>query len=392
MTIPTLVINESGISGPTYAEVLAALQADYQSIYGSDAVLTSDTLDGQLLANFAQAIYDAQQAAIAVFLAFSPSTAQGVGLSSIVKINGIARNVASNSTALVTITGTVGTQIIDGIVGDDLGLGTQWSLPALVTIPGSGSIDVTATCTKLGAITAAPNSLSVILTPTRGWQAVNNAVAASPGAPVETDAALRRRQAFSVGISAETVNYAIYAAVANVPGVARVSLYENDTDATDSEGVPSHSISLIVQGGDSTDIAEAIASTKTPGTGTFGTTQVVVTDPRGVPNTINYFVLSLVALKVEVTVSDLPGWASTTEDDIKAAVVAFINDLAIGEDSYTTRLYTPANLNGGALSDTYVVTLIRQAKVANAFGTANVAIAFNEAAIIDIADVTIIVV
>ena len=62
--------------------------------YGSDAVLTPDSQDGQLLAVFAQAIYDNGQALIAIYNSFSPATAQGAGLSSLVKINGLARDVA----------------------------------------------------------------------------------------------------------------------------------------------------------------------------------------------------------------------------------------------------------------------------------------------------------
>ncbi len=72
---------------------------------------------------------------IAAYNSFSPGFAQGAGLSSIVKINGIARKVPSNSQCVVTIVGQAGAQITNGIIGDNLNLGTQWALPALVTIP-----------------------------------------------------------------------------------------------------------------------------------------------------------------------------------------------------------------------------------------------------------------
>lgn len=389
MSVPGLSIDANGISGPSYAEVLAALQADYQSIYGSDVVLTPDSQDGQLLSIFAQAIYDAQQAGIAVYLAFSPTTAQGAGLSQVVKINGIRRNVPTKSTATVTIIGTVGTIINNGVVGDSLGLGTQWDLPASVTIPGSASIDVTATCSVEGATLAAAGSLTQILTPTLGWQSVTNAATATAGAPVETDAALRRRQSQSVSLAGDTVIDAIFANVANVAGVTRLFVYENDSDVTDANGVPSHSISVVVQGGIASEIAAAIAEKKTPGAGTYGTTSVVVTDSRGVPNTINFFVLSQVTVQVEVTIAALTGYLSTTGDAIKQAIADYLSGLEIGEDSYTTRLYTPANLDNGALSDTYVVTLIRQRR-SGGFSTADVNIAFNEAAVCLPANVTLL--
>ncbi len=48
-------ITAAGITSPDYSDILAELQDGYYSIYGSDAVLTSDSQDGQLLAIFAQA-------------------------------------------------------------------------------------------------------------------------------------------------------------------------------------------------------------------------------------------------------------------------------------------------------------------------------------------------
>ncbi len=131
-------ITAAGITSPDYSDILAELQDGYYSIYGSDAVLTSDSQDGQLLAIFAQAIYDAGQSVIAAYNSFSPANAQGAGLSSIVKINGISRKVPSNSQCVVTVIGQAGAQITNGVVGDNLNLGTQWALPALVTIPPRG--------------------------------------------------------------------------------------------------------------------------------------------------------------------------------------------------------------------------------------------------------------
>lgn len=405
ITSPALVIDSTGASAPSYNDIYTFLQDQYRSIYGDDAVLTPDSQDGQLLAVFAKALDDTNQSAIAVYNSFSPTYAQGAGLSSVVKINGLRRLVASLSSVDLTIVGQVGTIITNGLVGDDLQLGTSWLLPASVTIPFGGSITVTALSTQLGDVAAAANTLTKILTPTRGWQTVNNANAATPGAPVEADATLRQRQTVSTSLPAQSIMDSIIGNVANLPGVQRYKGYENDTGAVDGNGIPAHSISMVVEGGDAIQIATVIAEKKTPGTGTYGTTTEVIIDPRGVPNTINFYQLSIVQMDVVIGITALPGYVSTTGSAILASVVEFLDGLDVGEDSYIARLYSPVNLSGDAataatgqtqaaldlLSKTYNITSITQARHGGSQAPTDVAIAFNEAAAAVLTNLTLTV-
>lgn len=391
MATLALQVSDEGISAPSYEDILQQLRILYWGIYGNDAILDADSQDGQFLAVIAQGIYDCNQAGIAVFNSFRPGFAQGAGLSSIVKINGLQRLVSSNSTAVVKIIGQVGTVITSGIIGDDLSLGTQWALPETVTIPLAGEIDVTATCTTAGAITAAENSLTVILTPTRGWQTVNNALEAVPGAPVESDATLRRRQSVSTANPSQTIIESITAGLANLGGVQRLLVYENDTDSTDADGIPSHSIAAVVQGGDTVEIAETIAARKSPGTGTAGSVTEIVIDSAGMPNTIRFYPLDLVTIEVEVTIEELAGYVSTTADLIKEAVSDFISNLSIGETVYHSRLFTPANLESTGVGKTFVVTAITLNKTGDPPGTADIDIDFNAAAVATTDNVTVTV-
>lgn len=385
-------VTPEGISAPDYSDVLQQLRIDYYGIYGSDSNLDDDSQDGQFLSVFAQAVHDVNQLAISVYNSFSPATAQFAALSNVVKINGIARQVATNSQCIVTIVGEVGVIITDGIVGDSLGLQTQWALPATVTIPVAGTIDVTATCTEVGATVAAEDTLTVILTPTRGWQSVNNVAPATAGEPVQTDAQLRQQQAISTALPALTVLESIVGGIADLSGVSRSTVYENDTDIEDAEGVPPHAISAVVEGGDVIEIATVIAQRKAPGASTYGTTSQVIVDQKGLPNIIRFFALAQVPMTVEVDIEPLSGYVSTTGDLIRQAIVDFLNGLAIGEDSYLARLYTPANLTGVGLGGTYVVTAIRQGRDVIPPAAVNVAIAFNAATICSIEDVSVTVI
>src|SRR5260363_114935 len=73
----SVTIDATGIHAPSYADVLNALKAQYRAIYGPDVYLENDSQDGQWLAVLAKCIHDANSAAISVYHAFSPATAQG---------------------------------------------------------------------------------------------------------------------------------------------------------------------------------------------------------------------------------------------------------------------------------------------------------------------------
>ena len=372
-------ISPTGITSPAYNDGLQSLIAQLKSIYGSDISLSPGDQDYQWVAILALAQFDHNQAVIAAYNSFMPTFAQGVSLSILVKINGLLRLVASASTAVVTVIGNVGAQIVNGVAQDVNG--NLWNLPVLVTIPLSGSIDVTATCQTAGAIGASANTINQIFNPQLGWQSVNNVSGAIQGAPVETDAALRQRQTISVALPALTPLQSISAAIAQVAGVTESIVYENPTNVTDSNGIPSHSISAVVAGGDALAIATVIEETKSLGTGTYGTTSVVVIDPVGLPITINYFVLVQVPIFVSLTIKALTGYVSSTGLAIQNAIASFINSLTIGQAVRINWVNAAAQMiSNPTLGETFEVTVLTQGFTASPVGTADLAIPFNQEA------------
>lgn len=391
MAIADMVyVDSTGFHYPDYPTVLQYLKDEYKAIYGADVYLEADSQDGQWIAIMALAMFDSMQVAAAVYNSFSPLTAQTDALSRNVKINGIARLVASYSTADLRIVGVAGTVILNGQAEDVQS--QKWNLPASVTIPVGGEITVTATAAEIGAISAAANTINKIATPTLGWQTVNNVAAATEGDPVESDAELRLRQTQSTMIPSLSVMEGIVGAVASLPGVSRYRGYENDTATTNADGIPAHSISLVVEGGTTQAIAEAIAAKKTAGTSTYGTTTYTTYDQYGVPNAINFYRPTVATIGVEVSLTALTGYLSTTGDLIKAALVDYIKTLQIGDDILISKLYVPANLSNIDLGDTFNVTNIRIKKNAGSFGTSSITLAFNEIAESALANITLVVV
>jgi len=380
-------IDASGISAPPYADILDTLTAQFQAIFGSDAVLTPDTQPGQWLAILAKAQDSSNAAMILAFNNQSPSTAVGNGLSSVVKINGIKRESPSNSTSEQLIVGEAFTPIVNGMVGDGA---NTWALPASVIIPFGGSITVTATCMTTGAIQAAADTITRILTPTRGWQSTNNASAATVGAPVEADPQLRQRQTTSTALPSKSIFDGTVGAVENLPGVTKVQPYENDTGTTDGNGIPAHSIAFVVEGGDDTQIAQTILLKKGPGCRTYGSTAVVVLDVNGIEKTIYFSRPVIQTIGVQVNMTALANFVSTSEANVQADVSAFINALMIGQEVYLTQLYAPALRTGQLDYGTFNVTDIQIKLNSGSFGHANIPVGYNGQATCTPAGVTII--
>lgn len=390
--LPTLAcsISVAGITSPSYDDILASLKASFKIIYGDDAYLEPDSQDGQWLAILAQGFHDCNQATIAAYNSYSPQTAVGVGLSNAVKLNHMERLVPTKSQVNLTLIGVAGTTIINGIVAD--GEGNRWMLPALVNIPSEGTITVTATAEKAGAITAPINTVVRIQTPTAGWQSATNPNPATPGLPVETDAQLRARQELTPALNAVTVLEGIVAAIKALPGVIYGTCYHNDGDAVDANGLPGHSIALVVKGGDSAAIGSTLARKKSPGVATYGTTTVTVVDSTGTPESINYFVPTEKPCKVAISVTVESNYTTAIAQQIKDSVAAFINGLSIAEDLVVNRLYSAALLYGAAESETYKITSLQAGLVSGAVGSSDVVISFIEKATCLASDVTITVV
>lgn len=385
---PVFNVTENGIKAPSYAEILEYFKEKAKTIFGQDVDLDADTQDGQLIAIFAQAISDVNAQAIATYNQFNPNTAVGVGLDSAVKTNGIERQEATKSTVDLVLIGQAGTVINNGIASDDAG--TNWLLPEQVVIPVSGEITVTATAEEVGDIEASPNTITQIVTPTLGWQSVNNPNQAVVGVAVETDAQLRTRQARSTELASVSLWEGIIASLLNLEGVTRVSGVKNDEDATSDEGVPGHTVAMIVDGGDVDEIGKTIFLKKGEGVGTFGTTQTTYIDTYGFPNVIKFSRPTIVNVYVTLNITPASTYLSTAADEIKSRIADYINSLAIGEDVNIARVLASAVKDcDTGMDDRFEVSSITMGESSGSQSAASIPIEWNEAAACDVSNITV---
>lgn len=345
-------IDATGLHIPVYQDIYNYELEQFLSVYGQIVNTGNDSADVQWVSIFSLMINDAFNTAQLVYNARSPLTAIGSDLDAICTINGIYRKPATSSVAVLSISGIVGTNIINGVVQDTSGY--LWDLPATVVIPNSGTINVTATCETPGAISAQPNTIVIISNPTRGWNSATNNSAATLGQPQETDSQLRARQAISVGISSKTIVSSTLAAIAALPNVTRYNpgvatpggpgtSIENPTASTDSWGNPQHSISMVVEGGTDLDVATAIYNNKTPGCFTNGTTVVPVTDPNTFAvMDIGFFRPTYIPIYANITIHALNSYTSAVVALIQTAIANYLNSLQIGEELTISALYGAA--------------------------------------------------
>ena len=371
-------IDDAGLHIPTYADIRDDLVEQFKSIYGQDIYLENDSQDYQMISVFTLKTYDTMQLLQIVYNNHSPKTAVGTGLDSLVKLNGIRRKEASHSTCEVTLTGTAGTSIAASVVEDESG--NQWTLPENIVLLDS-AMQVTATCVPLGAIEAAAGTINKIVNPQKGWTAVTNNDAAIPGRPVETDEQLRYRQMLSVAIPSQNMLDSTIAGLASVVGVTRYKVYDNDTNETDTNGIPGHSIAAIVEGGTDAEIAKQIYLRKGPGGGTFGEIATTYINSDGLQTIVRFSRPTYVPININVQLKPGKSYTSSVAATLKSNIDKYINSLDIGYNVTITGILTAVSAAvTNATLPNFSLSGITINKEGETPGVMDVAIAYNEVA------------
>lgn len=322
-------IDTTGIHLPTYRDIQEDLINEMKSIYGDDIYIEEDTQDYQMISAFSSKMNDLIAFLEMVYNSYNIKTAVGTTLDNIVKLNGIERKSASYSTVELSITGTIGTIIRNGIVSDGI---HRWILDNTELVITASPITASATCEDIGAIEALPHSVNQIVNITKGWLSVDNPLRASVGEPIETDANLRIRQGLSVASPSLNMVESLYAGIVALDNVSTCKIYDNDSHRTDLNGIPPHTVSCIVEGGNSQDIARVIYLRKGPGTGTYGTTTETVQTSTGLTADIKFFRPSDLSIDVQIPITRTNLYTSDTENKIKQAIQDYFQNIMIGTD------------------------------------------------------------
>lgn len=391
-------ISTTGLTTATQAELDAFFTAAYEGIYGSDINLDSDTPDGQMIGIFVQSILDLQDLLVQIYNMFDPDNAIGAVLDQRVAINGIQRQAGTFTVTNVTLVVSQAVNLygLDQTaqpiftVADNAG--NQWQLQVTSLGVTAGTYVYAFQAALPGATLTVPNTITVPVTIVLGVASINNPTTYTTlGLNEESDAALKIRRQISVSLASQGYLKGLLAALENINGVTSAFVYENDTNATNGDGVPGHSIWVIVAGtAASAAIANAIYTKRNAGCGMFGATQFVVTQADGssfivfwdVVQTQNLFITftatsingttapNIAAILTGLPLSFAPGVNQEVNITNLGALVQVIdpNTLVTGA-GFSTGLVQVLTLSGIAASGTFVV---------NYNGNASAAINWND--------------
>lgn len=273
--VPLPEFTPTGLVIAAEQAILEGELADYVNAFAlSGKTLSTElsTPQGQLASSQSYMVANFQ-AALAYFISqVDPLTAQGIFQDALGRIYFLTRQAATFASAQVTIGGVPGSVLPSGAQIKSNTDGTIWATDIDVTIGGGGTVLAVFTAVLAGSGPTAGINDFQIYQQVPGWESVANAAPSIPGADVETRQAFESRRAESVQIGGLGTAESVRAAIANVPGVSDVFIYNNGSDALINYGATSypikaHSIGISVTGGDSTAIAQAINSKLDAGCG-----------------------------------------------------------------------------------------------------------------------------
>lgn len=277
------IIGPNGISLPSQSDLLNTLLNGTSdgtpglfAIYGADINVDSNSPDGQRLNIIAQIIADLYDYAGQIYTSMDPDQAIGTQLDSRCAINGVIRqggtyteqNIVVVVSQAVTLPGLDTAPLAPFTVAD--ANGNQYQLLTTYNFSGAGTATLAFQAALVGNITSSLNTITNTVTELLGVTSVNNPAAPTvAGLNQETDAALRIRRAASVELPSKGYLQGLIGAITDITGVAQVNIYENDTNTTDANGIPPHSIWIVVDAPSSlnTQIGQAIYVKRNAGPG-----------------------------------------------------------------------------------------------------------------------------
>lgn len=226
---------------------------------------------------------------------------------------------------------------------------------------GTGYVDVDYQAESAGAIGASAGLLANIATPVDGWRAAFNVLDAATGTATESNNALRKRRQQALASSGNTAADAIRANILQVnegssdaahqPPTA-CTVFFNNSDLTDANGLPPHSVEVLVQNGTDADIAQEVWNSVGAGTAMYGNQTTVITDSQGESQTVKWSRPTEVPVYVTATVYyDASQWAASSETVVAqwalSALLTYAADVPIGLDVRSSAL-TGAFMRGPA--------------------------------------------
>lgn len=321
-------------------EFVKQLQNDYQVTFGQNIDLSANQPDGQRIAMESEALTLVVELIKAAYDSRFPDTAQGQSLANVCSITNFTPEPPTFSTVTATVSGTAGIVIPDifqaSVQGSSVSVFQVLAGQSYAVGP-SGTVNIIMVALEAGPVAAPAGTLTVLVTPVAGISSITNTDDAALGADLETETQIRQRRIRTLAQPGPNLDQIITTLLETV-GITNAGGLENDTDVTDSSGLPPHSVALLVQGTTlPQDIANTIYKTKSAGIQTYGTNSAVVTSSQGQQVVISYSVPTGIETYYDITylpaTNPLDGvFPANGATAIQNAVLAYLGLQVVGQD------------------------------------------------------------
>lgn len=445
-------LTQAGFVRKTLQVIKAEIEASWRAAFGTSIDVSPSTPDGQVIGIFSEREALVWELAEIVAGMMDPDKASDRLLEVLCLITGTFRQLEKRSTVQLTLTGDDTTVVASGSKARTASTGSVFSTTTSATLTalaawagatlyavgdkrsnasrsyvcitggvsagaggptttdpditdgaahwrymgeGTAAVNVLAQSDDIGPIVAVSGDISVIQTPVPNWKSVINLLDATLGAFKMADQDLRILREREIAAGGVGPIPAIRRALSRVANVESVTVFYNNTELTNGDGIPPKSVEAMVEGGLDQAIINALFANVAGGIRFHGSGPGMVTgtfvDSQGTSHTIKFTRPELVPIYLNITVEvDAATFPANGADLIKLAIVTWGDLQPAGRDARRTAVASPALDVPGVLSWDPAGTFIDDAPAP--VGTATVAISLRQRATYDTSRINVTVV
>jgi len=390
-------LTDRGVIIPDTAQTKQEVIADFQAAFGADMPVDDATPQGVLINLDVETRDNVARNNAEVANQINPDIAGGIFLDGIWAFLGGERRKATRSQIIGAVfSGTPNVLIPAGSIAEVALTGDTFRTTQPMIIGPLGSVTGDMEAVDFGPIQVPVGGLDSVASSVLGWETVTNPNAAIPGMDEESDASARRRRRQTLAIQGLSISEAITSQLYSLEGVKSLAFRENiasTTQVIDGITMVAHSVWVCVDGGDSTEIANALHRTKTMGAAWNGAVVVNIVDQySGQDYAIRFDRPAEIQIFARITVRPSSFDAQTLIPNI---IEEYVNGDLEGDSGLTVgRDVSPWKLSG-AINQVQPMLYVSKVELSTdgiTYSTNNLPIALDEVARLPIGSVQVLVV